>query len=604
VPETPEAQDALVGSILDGKYRIDKLIGVGGMGKVYKGLNIRTESPVAIKTLIPDLVRDDALVMRFEIEAKAASNLRHPNTIRIYDFGRDGDRLFMVMELLDGIALEDLTRDHHPIEPRRVIHIMRQTCQSLAEAHASGLVHRDLKPDNIFLNRVGDDTEFVKVLDFGVAKLRDKRYGNTTLTQAGMIFGTPRYMSPEQARAQDIDQRSDIYALGVIMYECLTGYVPFDARDPIAILVKHVNEPPRPFSEVNQYIQALPDLEAVVMRCLEKEASDRYSSVKELLEDLERVDRRLATGTTGVISAQGNETQALIPSGGSSIPMTRPNTPSTQRSTPVAHGAGANPFDALGIAEGDRDETIAIGDRTLQVSDGPPIARRVPVVPIAIVTVFVVLGLVGTILYKTVLGGGAGSEVGTEVAGAVAAAVDPEGEATDGDPAQTSGDGLEQEGGGEVDEAMQAAAAQREARDAVTTQAGVRVSEASEMARALALRHVATIRFTSAHEGLEISMTDPRDPESVVVVPELIHLVRDPVDADAADGEMPELDVVFTAAGHRPLPMSLALAESDQTVHIQLSRQRSGGSTTRTDGTSSSGTTTATPPPGLDDPYR
>src|SRR5690606_18706683 len=152
------------------------------------------------------------------------------------------------------------------------------------EAHGAGLVHRDIKPDNIFLNRVGDThDEHVKVLDFGVAKLRNKQYGGATLTQAGMIFGTPRYMSPEQARAHDLDGRSDIYALGVVMYEALTGRAPFVSDDPVATLIMHVNEPVPPFKVANPDLPAMPELEALVLRCLEKDPDKRFDDVRNLL---------------------------------------------------------------------------------------------------------------------------------------------------------------------------------------------------------------------------------------------------------------------------------------------------------------------------------
>ena len=173
IGETAESEaqmpvDPIIGTIFDGKYVIDALIGVGGMGKVYRGRNLRTEHSIAIKTLMPELVHDDSLVRRFEVEAKAASNLSHPNTIRVYDHGNEGKLLWMVMELLDGQSLERALSIERAIEPRRLIGLMRQVCASLAEAHGKGLVHRDLKPDNIFLNRAGGEADFVKVLDFGV----------------------------------------------------------------------------------------------------------------------------------------------------------------------------------------------------------------------------------------------------------------------------------------------------------------------------------------------------------------------------------------------------------------------------------------------------
>jgi len=382
--------DPLVGSLIDRKYLVEGLIGRGGMGRVYRGRNIRTESPVAIKTLIPELVTDESLVKRFEIEAKAASNLRHPNTIRIYDFGQEGDLLFMVMELLDGQPLEALVREGR-VEPARVIRILKQTCAALAEAHAVGLVHRDLKPDNIFLNRVGGEPEFVKVLDFGVAKLRDKRFGNATLTQAGMIFGTPRYMSPEQARAQEIDQRSDIYALGVILYEALTGLPPFDAGDPVAVLVQHVQEPPRPFAEIAPDLAPMPALEAVVMRCLAKSADDRYDTVAQLVAALDAAVEAPGMGASASSAAPAASTMAVQSGPAETSAMKPPETPN-----PAA-------FDRLGIDSAAGVSTYDLGRSTLHVEPGaPPDRGRSPMMAVGIA---VLLGVIGAGVAFAVIGG-------------------------------------------------------------------------------------------------------------------------------------------------------------------------------------------------------
>lgn len=351
------ATDLLIGRAIDnGKYIVEKLIGEGGMGKVYRGRNTRTESPVAIKTLIPNLVSDESLVQRFEIEAKAASNLSHPNTISIYDFGREGDVLFMVMELLTGESLDALMTREGALAPDRVVPIIRQVCKSLDEAHGSGLVHRDIKPDNIFLNRVaGQDEDHVKVLDFGVAKLQDKQFGNATLTQAGMIFGTPRYMSPEQARAFPLDGRSDIYALGVVMYEALTGAPPFVADDPVGVLIKHVNEPPTPFATMNPAAPAMPELEAIVMRCLAKDPDQRFDDVRNLLNALSGLVG--VSGETRGVS-RGAPAQTMALGGGNA-----PNTPAT-----IASDA----FDQLGVSSGKHDgvSRYTLGATTGELDSG------------------------------------------------------------------------------------------------------------------------------------------------------------------------------------------------------------------------------------------
>lgn len=330
--------DDLIGRVIDGKYVIEALIGAGGMGKVYRGRNTRTDSPVAIKTLLPDLLVDDTLTKRFEVEAKAASNLRHPNTIRIFDFGRDGDVLFMVMELLDGQSLEQLLNRERPLPPARVLHVVREVCKSLEEAHRTGLIHRDIKPDNIFLNRVGDSDDHVKVLDFGVAKLKNKQYGEATLTQAGMIFGTPRYMSPEQARAFELDGRSDIYALGIIMYEALTGVPPFVADDPVGVLIKHVNEPPPTFAQANPNLPPMPELEAVVMRCIAKDPDERFDDVRNLTNAIDGVAPLyglVTSPTLAHVEGAGPAATAAFNTG--------PNTPQKLRS---------EGFETLGVSSG------------------------------------------------------------------------------------------------------------------------------------------------------------------------------------------------------------------------------------------------------------
>ncbi len=283
--------DPLLGRSVGGRYTITQRIGAGGMGVVYKAKQGAVDRDVAIKVLLSKPVEDsdeyDTLVQRFHLEARAASKLSHPNTITIYDFGQDQELLYIAMEFLAGQSLEGVMKKG-AMGPQRTVRIIMQACNSLSEAHKKNIVHRDIKPDNIFLISMGGEPDFVKVLDFGVAKLRGPEK-DKTLTKAGMIFGTPKYMSPEQARCMPLDSRSDIYALGVMMYQMLMGSVPFDADDHVSILLMHCSEPPEPFAKRRPDLQIPPELEAVVFKALMKDRDARYQSVDEMAAALEQI---------------------------------------------------------------------------------------------------------------------------------------------------------------------------------------------------------------------------------------------------------------------------------------------------------------------------
>lgn len=409
VPANPKERsaDPLIGAVLEGKYAIDALIGVGGMGRVYRGRNLRTEHAVAIKTLIPQMALDDSFVKRFEVEAKAASSLTHPNTIRVYDHGADAGVLYMVMELLNGTSLEQELSRAKRLAPARLLHIMRQVCLALSEAHGRGMVHRDLKPDNIFLNRSGEEEDIVKVLDFGVAKLMEPKFGSEDLTQAGTIFGTPRYMSPEQARGQTLDARSDIYALGVIMFEAVAGVPPFDGRDTISILIKHCNEPVPPIPESDASLQTMPGLESLIRRCLAKQPEERPASVRELRQELEQLGESWRMGTvsgsvpvpSGTTSrslslpenpeaaserAAGSKNRvgvimaalALLAAVGGAFALTRRERPTPNVSTPVAATAPAAPAGAPLPPTPDAPPAPAQTEAAAAAPDAPPSIER------------------------------------------------------------------------------------------------------------------------------------------------------------------------------------------------------------------------------------
>jgi serine/threonine-protein kinase len=293
----------LLGEILDGRYRIDGIIGAGGMGVVYRARHIHLDSEFAIKVLTGDLVSNKSAVERFRREAKAAGRINHPNAIKVTDFGVTENRIFyLVMEIVNGKNLRDLVQAAGRFDFHRTIAIAYQICGAVEAAHQSGVIHRDLKPDNILIEQEGP-LEKVKVLDFGIAKLRemDSTPLAPNITQADMLIGTPHYMSPEQCQRKPLDTRSDIYSLGIILYEMLSGDVPFDSDTPIEVIFKQMNQTPRPLLDVVPDVP--PPIAAVVMRALEKDPERRQDSAAQLATEL-REAYRAADGATSRLSTQ------------------------------------------------------------------------------------------------------------------------------------------------------------------------------------------------------------------------------------------------------------------------------------------------------------
>lgn len=284
--------ESYVGKEVAGQFRIVERIGSGGMGAVYKAEQPDMNRHVAIKILHPRYLGRADLVSRFRREARAMSHLSHPNTARVFLYGQLEDgACYFVMEYLAGRNLAQVVRAEGPMKAARAVAVMSQACAALDEAHRAGIIHRDLKPENIFLTTQGGITDFPKVLDFGLAKVTEKQMkpGSMILTREGMVFGTPEFMSPEQARGKTLDARSDIYSLGIIIYELLTGKLPFEAKQPIEFIQLHVNEPPIPLSQRVEGLYFPPGLEAVVMRTLAKDPDDRYASAAEFGAALEAV---------------------------------------------------------------------------------------------------------------------------------------------------------------------------------------------------------------------------------------------------------------------------------------------------------------------------
>jgi tRNA A-37 threonylcarbamoyl transferase component Bud32 len=288
------AQDPQVGNIIAGRFRIDEMIGQGGMGKVYRAQHLALDRTVCLKMLKPALLEDPTLVGRFEREAKAASRLNHPNAISVLDFGRndlDGS-LYIVMEYVQGKDLRLVLRDEWPLAEQRLCNIMAQVLAALAEAHAHNVIHRDLKPENIMIEQRRDQADFVKVLDFGIAKILDSDVPG--LTRNDVVCGTPQYMAPEQATGSALDQRCDLYAVGVILSQLATGYLPFDGQNSMEVLTRHVNELPVPPRQRQPDAPISEAMEALILRALEKEPGQRPQTAEEFRQLLQAVPARAA----------------------------------------------------------------------------------------------------------------------------------------------------------------------------------------------------------------------------------------------------------------------------------------------------------------------
>ncbi|HYD41594.1 MAG TPA: protein kinase [Anaeromyxobacter sp.] len=347
---TPKTEDPLVGRKIGGKYFVHQRLGKGGMGLVYKATDVVLDRPLALKMLDRALLSDAGMVQRFHREARAASRLNHPNCITILDFGQLEDgQLFIAMEFLPGRPLTKLVAEEFPLSHARVIRIGAQILAALAEAHAAGVIHRDLKLSNVMVEARRDEPDFVKVLDFGIAKLvaGDNR---SELTTAGMICGTPGYMSPEQARGEELDARSDLYSVGIILYELLTGRLPFESETPMALAVKHITEMAVAPSARRPELGIPPELDALVMRALAKSRDERFASAEEMRAALLDVDlgeagphagQRQGVPATMVIPSTPRPQQPRRPSGANQ-PATRP-TPRASDSAPGSSSGRRTP---------------------------------------------------------------------------------------------------------------------------------------------------------------------------------------------------------------------------------------------------------------------
>ena len=310
------AEDPFVGTVFADKYEILSVIGKGGMSTVYKAKHKYMERIVAVKVLHKHLISDPLSVERFKKESKAASSLSHPNIITVFDFGVDkNNTAYLVMDFLEGTNLGDIIDTNGPLCESDVILIFRQIAKGLIHAHARNVIHRDLKPRNLVLTVEDDGSVLVQIVDFGIAKMISSDDQGMTLTQTGEVFGSPIYMSPEQCSADELDIRSDIYSLGCVMYEALTGLPPFLGKNPVETMSMHVEDEPQSFNEIMPDHQISKNLERIVFRCLEKFKEDRFENVQELLDQLpasgetfaEKKDGTIALSLSQIVASQSTK---------------------------------------------------------------------------------------------------------------------------------------------------------------------------------------------------------------------------------------------------------------------------------------------------------
>jgi serine/threonine-protein kinase len=359
-PTTQEVQDPWIGQVVNGKFRVEAVLGQGGMGKVYRAKHLTLDRPVVLKMLHTDLSADPQVVQRFQREARAASRLNHPNSIAVLDFGAAEDgTLFMAMEFLSGKDLARIIANEFPLGEGRIVRIGAQVLSALAEAHAQGIVHRDLKPENVMVEPRRGEPDFVKVLDFGIAKITAPGANEPKLTAAGLVCGTPEYMSPEQARGADIDSRSDLYSMGVMLYQMATGELPFQSDTPVGYLTKHLAEQPVPARE--RWGDVSEALDAVIAKAMSKDVATRFQTAEEMREALLAVD-------PAALAAPGPA--AARPAGATpASPQPRPSTPAAGARPATAPRATSAPSRAA--APGD---SIAI---TVVEPPEPPRSRKV-----------------------------------------------------------------------------------------------------------------------------------------------------------------------------------------------------------------------------------
>jgi serine/threonine protein kinase len=333
--QTPHGADPYVGRVIGGKYRVEQRLGAGAMGTVYRAVDA-SGARCAVKVLQGEASADPDLRERFRREAEAMLMIQHPNILEVRDYGIDPQLSapFLVMELLEGRSLEEMVVEHTP-DPQTGLDLAKQVCRGLACAHAAGVLHRDLKTENVFVIWSGSHW-VAKLLDFGLAKLDDNKYGPARkLTMQGAVFGSPAYMSPEQGTGSPMDARADVYSMGVVLYEMLAGAWPFEMESQMAMLRAHLLEPPPPLASKREGLVVVPALDAIVHKALAKKPSERYPSAVEMLAALDALPTPAAwiAGMTHVpqvpIAPPPAAPRAALPAATASMPDDAPKRGST-----------------------------------------------------------------------------------------------------------------------------------------------------------------------------------------------------------------------------------------------------------------------------------
>lgn len=363
------------GAMLGGRYELDQVIGRGGMAEVWRARDTRLQRDVAIKRLRLDLASDTTFQARFRREAQASAGLNHPNIVAVYDTGEEKDPAsgvmvpYIVMELIEGVTLREVLRGGRKIVPEKALEFTAGVLDALAYSHRAGIIHRDIKPANVMFTPPGT----VKVMDFGIA--RAVADTSATMTQTASVIGTAQYLSPEQARGQKVDNRSDIYAVGVLLYELFTSEPPFKGDSPVSVVFQHVRETPVPPSQRDPEIT--PAMDQIVMRALEKDPRDRYQDASEMREDILRVLNNQPVKPVTPRPVADTPTQII-----SSDPITT----TARRAAP--------PVGAAALAAQDADATPASSEDSEEVEEEKEKPGKGPIIAIAVLAVLLVIGLI------------------------------------------------------------------------------------------------------------------------------------------------------------------------------------------------------------------